>query len=69
MATSGIASRPIAGISITTKGVKLLQNYFYFSMSLLIAAVVTYGFSHTVNGRWSWCEEEVRMEVARPRYT
>lgn len=38
-------------------------------MSLLIAAVVTYGFSHTVNGRWSWCEEEVRMEVARPRYT
>ncbi|HEV7513903.1 MAG TPA: hypothetical protein VGO27_19560 [Candidatus Acidoferrum sp.] len=49
MATSGIASRPIAGISVTTKGVKLLQNYFYFSMSLLIAAVVTYGFSHTVN--------------------
>ena len=28
---------------------KLLQNYFYFAMSLLIAAAVTYGFSHTVN--------------------
>gem|GEM_PF-392014 len=52
MATSrqiGIAARPIAGISVTTRRVKLLQNYFYFSMSLLIAAVVVYGFSHTVN--------------------
>ena len=52
MATSrqiGVASRPILGIAIPTGRVKLLQNYFYFSMSLLIAAVVTYGFSHTVN--------------------
>src|ERR1700724_3222844 len=52
MATSrpiGIAARPIAGISVTTRRVKLLQNYFYFSMSLLIAAVVAYGFSHTIN--------------------
>ena len=28
----------------------LLDKYFYFSMSLLVAAVVVYGFSHTVNG-------------------
>ena len=27
----------------------LLEKYFYFSMSLLIAAVVVYGFSHTVD--------------------
>lgn len=27
----------------------LLEKYFYFSMSLLIAVVVIYGFSHTVN--------------------
>jgi hypothetical protein len=28
--------------------VRLLERYFYFSMSLLIAAVVVYGFSYTV---------------------
>lgn len=28
---------------------RFLSKYFYFSMSLLIAAVVVYGFSHTVN--------------------
>ena len=52
MATSrqiGVAAPPIAGIAVTTRRVKLLQNYFYFSMSLLIAAVVVYGFSRTVN--------------------
>ncbi len=27
-----------------------LSEYFYFAMSLLVAAVVIYGFSHTVNG-------------------
>jgi hypothetical protein len=27
----------------------LLDKYFYFGMSLLIAAIVVYGFSHTVN--------------------
>jgi hypothetical protein len=32
----------------TTRG-GLLKQYFYFSMSLLIAAVVIYGFSHTVD--------------------
>jgi hypothetical protein len=26
-----------------------LEKYFYFSMSLLIAAIVVYGFSHTIN--------------------
>jgi len=29
----------------------LLDNYFYFSMSLLVALVVVYGFSHTVDQR------------------
>jgi hypothetical protein len=32
----------------TTRG-GLLNQYFYFAMSLLIAAVVIYGFSHTVD--------------------
>jgi hypothetical protein len=36
------------GIVVTTKRGGLLNQYFYFSMSLLIAAVVVYGFSFTV---------------------
>jgi hypothetical protein len=28
---------------------RFLNKYFYFCMSLLVAAVVVYGFSHTVN--------------------
>jgi hypothetical protein len=45
----GIASRPIVGASVPARRTKLLQNYFYFSMSLLIATAVVYGFSHTVD--------------------
>jgi hypothetical protein len=45
----GIPARPIVQIAVPTWRAKLLQNYFYFSMSLLIAATVVYGFSHTVN--------------------
>lgn len=37
----GIASRPLP--------VRLLDRYFYFFMSLLVAATVIYGFSHTIN--------------------
>lgn len=29
--------------------VRFLDSYFYFSMSLLIAAIVIYGFSHTIS--------------------
>ncbi len=29
--------------------VRLLDRYFYFGMSLLVTAVVVYGFSHTIN--------------------
>jgi hypothetical protein len=29
--------------------VRLLDKYFYFSMSLLVAAIVVFGFSHTVD--------------------
>ena len=39
-------------ILVPAKGKKhsvLIEKYFYFSMSLLISAVVVYGFSHTVN--------------------
>ena len=38
---SGIASWPLP--------VQLLDRYFYFFMSLLVAATVIYGFSHTIN--------------------
>lgn len=37
-----------------------LEKYFYFSMSLLVAAVVVYGFSHTVN------ENLIRATPSRP---
>jgi hypothetical protein len=36
------------GIVVTTKRGGLLDRYFYFFMSLLIPAVVVYGFSFTV---------------------
>jgi hypothetical protein len=34
---------------MTTRQSSLLDRYFYFGMSLLIAAVVIYGFGHTVD--------------------
>jgi len=34
---------------MTTKRAGLLDKYFYFFMSLLIAVIVVYGFSHTVD--------------------
>ena len=37
------------GIAVTTKRGGLLNQYFYFVMSLLIPAVVVYGFSFTVD--------------------
>jgi len=37
------------GAFMTTRHSSLLDRYFYFGMSLLIAAVVIYGFSHTVD--------------------
>jgi len=56
----GIPACPIAEIAVPTWRAKLLQNYFYFSMSLLIAAAVVYGFSHTVN------ENLIHPTPARP---
>jgi hypothetical protein len=44
-----VESRPLPSIAATTNRASLLNNYFYFFMSLLIAAVLVYGFSHTVN--------------------
>jgi hypothetical protein len=56
----GVSSRPMVQVSVPTGRVKLFQNYFYFSMSLLIAAAVVYGFSHTVN------ENLIHPTPARP---
>jgi hypothetical protein len=44
-----MATRQVAVIPRGKKRSSLLDNYFYFSMSLLVAAVVVYGFSHTVD--------------------
>ena len=38
-----------AGTALTTTCGGLLDRYFYFFMSLLIALVVVYGFSHTID--------------------
>ena len=53
-----------AGRSIATvrpsSPVRLLDKYFYFAMSLLIPAIVIFGFSHTVN------ENLLHAAVPRP---
>jgi hypothetical protein len=41
--------QPHRGHGLTTTLVGLLNKYFYFFMSLLIAVVVVYGFSHTID--------------------
>jgi hypothetical protein len=46
MATSARAS---ASVSSRNKAASGVGRYFYFFMSLLVAAVVIYGFSHTVD--------------------
>ena len=43
-----LTTKPARVKTATAKPVRLLQQYFYFFMSLLIAAIVMYGFSHTV---------------------
>jgi hypothetical protein len=40
-----------AGKQLHVKQVDLWDHSFYFQMSLLLAAVVVYGFSRTINGR------------------
>src|SRR5450432_3340792 len=44
-----IKSCVVGGSSATTSLAGLLDKYFYFSMSLLIAVTVAYGFSRTVD--------------------
>ncbi|MGB8477963.1 MAG: hypothetical protein WCE63_03870 [Acidobacteriaceae bacterium] len=46
-----LTTKPERLKTVTAKPVRLLQQYFYFFMSLLIAAVVVFGFSHTVETR------------------
>ena len=52
MATEQVRFAVAAKARVVAKPTRLsrfLNQYFYFCMSLLIAAVVVYGFSHTVN--------------------
>ncbi len=54
MATEQVGFAVAAKKSSTAKAsgiARFLSKYFYFCMSLLIALVVVYGFSHTVNDR------------------
>jgi hypothetical protein len=45
-----MSSKPYAVANeITTKRASFWRQYFYFFMSLLIAATVVYGFSHTID--------------------
>jgi hypothetical protein len=45
-----MSSRPHAlANQVTAKRASFLRQYFYFFMSLLIAATVVYGFSHTID--------------------
>jgi hypothetical protein len=53
-------SGPIGGSKLTKKIAGLLDRHFYFFMSLLIAVVVAYGFSHTVD------ENLIHPAVPRP---
>lgn len=44
-----MATRQVAVPPKSKRHSAFLEKYFYFSMSLLVAAVVVYGFSHTVD--------------------
>src|SRR6266481_2428739 len=57
--TATLAGRPNA-TARRWFGVRLLDKYFYFAMSLLIPAIVIFGFSHTVN------ENLLHAAVPRP---
>jgi hypothetical protein len=46
--TRQIGASSIGATTLPVSRASFLSNYFYFFMSLLIAAVVVYGFSHTV---------------------
>jgi len=53
-------SDTIGGIALTAKRAGFWDRYFYFLMSLLIAVVVVYGFSHTIN------ENLIHPAIPRP---
>jgi hypothetical protein len=46
---------------VTAKPGRLVEKYFYFAMSLLVAVVVVYGFSHTMGANL------IHPTVPRPR--
>ena len=53
-------SDTIGRITLTAKRAGLWNRYFYFFMSLLIAVIVVYGFSHTIN------ENLIHPAIPRP---
>ncbi len=57
---STVASTPLTHAPGRDVSIRLVEKYFYSLMSLLIVAVVTYGFSHTVD------QNLVHAAVPRP---
>jgi hypothetical protein len=56
----GIKAGAGGGIALATKFAGWLDRYFYFCMTLLVAAVIVYGFSHTVG------ESLIHPAIPRP---
>jgi hypothetical protein len=54
------ATLPLVNSSEKSVFARILEKYFYFSMSVFIAADVFYGFSHTVN------KNLIHPEIQRP---
>jgi hypothetical protein len=51
---------PTEAEKMTAKSAEIFYRYFYFIMSLVIAGVVIYGFSHTID------ENLIRPAYPRP---
>jgi hypothetical protein len=57
-----MSSKPYALANpVMTKRSVFWSQYFYFSMSLLVAAVIVYGFSHTID------QNLIHPKIPRPR--
>jgi len=51
LSLSLIQSGPLSVRTLTAKRPVLLEKYFYFCTSIVIALAITYGFSRTMGGR------------------
>lgn len=61
--SQGAAARPLSAISDRNG---LLDRYFYFAMSLLVAVITVFGFSFTINATPFWRFEAHTVTVIVP---